>query len=127
MGARTAGLVEARVTHCRARLGPSPCGFERLAESCRPHYAVEVMTQDTVLAAALELPTRERAELAARLLESLDESTDELTEAEWEAAWTSEAQHRLAQLDSGEVEAVPLKDALAQIRAELKRRRDRAS
>jgi len=53
--------------------------------------------------AALELPPDERAELARRLLLSLDElSEDELVEV-----WLVEADRRARELDRGEVAAVP--------------------
>jgi putative addiction module component (TIGR02574 family) len=51
------------------------------------------------LVAALELPHEKRAELAARLLESLDEVEDQ---HEVDAAWALEIERRCAALDSGE-------------------------
>jgi putative addiction module component (TIGR02574 family) len=50
------------------------------------------------LAAALELPDRERAEIAARLLESLDEAEQD----DIDDAWAREIERRCAALDSGE-------------------------
>jgi putative addiction module component (TIGR02574 family) len=50
------------------------------------------------LAAALELPERDRAEIAARLLESLDEAEQEGVDE----AWAREIERRCAALDSGE-------------------------
>jgi putative addiction module component (TIGR02574 family) len=50
------------------------------------------------LDAALELPERQRAEIAVRLLESLDESQDEGVDE----AWAREIELRCAALDSGE-------------------------
>jgi putative addiction module component (TIGR02574 family) len=50
-----------------------------------------------LLTAALELSPHERAELAARLLESLDEDDREVDEA-----WADEIERRCAALDSGE-------------------------
>lgn len=49
------------------------------------------------LAAALELPEEKRAEIAARLLESLDEADDDV-----DAVWALEIERRCAALDSGE-------------------------
>lgn len=51
------------------------------------------------LAAALGLSEHERAEIAARLLESLDESE----QGDIEEAWASEIERRCAVLDSDEV------------------------
>jgi len=56
---------------------------------------------------ALQLPDGERAELAARLIESLDPDVDE----DMDAAWGREIQRRLAELDSGQVAAVPWPEA----------------
>jgi putative addiction module component (TIGR02574 family) len=49
------------------------------------------------LAAALRLSVHERAEIAARLIESLDEVEDDVDEA-----WAREIDRRCAALDSGE-------------------------
>lgn len=61
------------------------------------------MTNNTqrLLAEALDLPQMEGAELASRLLESLEGVTD--TEAD--ATWTAELERRCAALDSGEAQA----------------------
>jgi hypothetical protein len=56
-----------------------------------------------LLAQALELPDADRADLAARLIASLDPTTDSGA-AE---AWTKEVGRRIAELDSGQVENVP--------------------
>lgn len=50
------------------------------------------------LAAALELPEHDRAEIAARLLESLDETDQK----DVDEAWAREIERRCAALDSGE-------------------------
>ena len=51
-----------------------------------------------VLTVALELPEHERAEIAARLLESLDDADREGVDE----AWAREIERRCAALDSGE-------------------------
>lgn len=51
-----------------------------------------------VLTIALELPERDRAEIAARLLESLDDSDREGVDE----AWAREIERRCAALDSGD-------------------------
>ena len=62
---------------------------------------VHVSTK-TLHEAALELPPDERAELAQKLLLSLDDpSEDELSEA-----WLSEAKRRARELDRGEVQPI---------------------
>jgi putative addiction module component (TIGR02574 family) len=60
---------------------------------------------------ASQLTERERGELAALLLESLESEPDE----DVEAAWAEEIERRVRQIDSGEVETIPWE----QVRAEL--------
>lgn len=55
-----------------------------------------------ILEEALRLSDDERAELAARLLDSLGESPDEV-----ERAWLAEAQRRFAEIERGEVQTLP--------------------
>ncbi|HYM62533.1 MAG TPA: addiction module protein [Thermoanaerobaculia bacterium] len=58
------------------------------------------MTRETerLLGEVLSLPERERAEVAARLIESLDGEPD----ADVDTAWAAEIERRCAALDSGE-------------------------
>ena len=52
---------------------------------------------------ALKMPARERAEIAQRLLESLDRQTD----LNVESAWQSEVERRISELDNGQVTCIP--------------------
>jgi putative addiction module component (TIGR02574 family) len=52
-----------------------------------------------LLAEVLELPPRERAEVAARILDSLDEGSD----SDVDEAWARELERRAEAVDSGEV------------------------
>lgn len=52
-----------------------------------------------LLQVALQLQDKERAEIAAILMQSLDEDTDPVAEEEWEV----EIQKRLDEIDSGKV------------------------
>jgi putative addiction module component (TIGR02574 family) len=52
---------------------------------------------------ALKMPARERAEIAQRLLESLDRQMD----VNVESAWQSEVEKRIAELDTGQVTCIP--------------------
>lgn len=52
---------------------------------------------------ALTLPERERAELAASLIDSLDPTVD----ADSEQAWQKEIVRRLEEVESGKVKMVP--------------------
>jgi putative addiction module component (TIGR02574 family) len=65
-------------------------------------------------AEALKLTPGERAALAQRLLASLDE------DAEIEAVWAAEVEHRIADVESGFVQVIPIAEALARVRAALK-------
>jgi len=60
-----------------------------------------------VLEEALSLPPLERAELADRLLTSLDSSPDH----KLDALWAEEAEDRLDAFERGEIKAVSAKEA----------------
>ena len=51
----------------------------------------------------LKMPAKERAEIAQRLLESLDRQID----IDVESAWQSEVARRISELDSGKVTCIP--------------------
>ena len=53
----------------------------------------------TLLSEVLDLPEQDRAEVAARILESLDDTQD----ADVDEAWARELERRAAAVDSGEV------------------------
>jgi putative addiction module component (TIGR02574 family) len=71
------------------------------------------MTQDAaqLLEKALRLAEKERAELAARLLESLDDVADE----DASEAWDEEIRRRIQEIDSGQVKPIPWSEARKQI------------
>lgn len=69
---------------------------------------------ERVEAEALKLTLGERAALAQRLLASLDE------DAEIEEAWAAEVERRIADVESGAVQVIPMDEALAQVRSTLK-------
>ncbi len=73
------------------------------------------MTIEQVEAEVLKLPRPVRARLAETLISSLDE------DSEIEQAWVNEAERRYQRYRAGEEEAIPAAQALAEIRAELKR------
>ena len=54
---------------------------------------------------AFRLSTQERADLAARLIESLE--TEDEHDADTQAAWDAEIQRRLNELDTGQVKPIP--------------------
>jgi putative addiction module component (TIGR02574 family) len=64
-------------------------------------------------AEALKLKSSERAAFAQLLLASLDE------DAEIEEAWATEVDRRIAGVESGAVQVIPIAQALAQVRAAL--------
>jgi putative addiction module component (TIGR02574 family) len=69
---------------------------------------------DKLEAEALKLAPGERAALAHRLLASLEE------DAEIEEAWAVEIERRIAEVESGAVQVIPIEEALARVRASLK-------
>jgi putative addiction module component (TIGR02574 family) len=72
------------------------------------------MTQDAakLLKGALQLPDRDRAELAASLIESLDEQMDE----DVETAWQVEIERRVKELDDGTVQPIPWPEVRKRLR-----------
>ena len=74
---------------------------------------------ERLLAEAVELPTRDRAELATRLISSLDEDADE-PEDEVQRAWDAEIRRRVTEMDAGTAEMIPVEEVLAELRAELR-------
>lgn len=66
-------------------------------------------------AEALELPLRERAQLAERLIASLDEDATE-DAADVERAWEEEIRRRMAEVESGTAELIPAEQVFAELR-----------
>lgn len=74
------------------------------------------MNTETIEDTVLHLPPQQRAELAHKLLLSLEEqSEDEIAEA-----WRAEALRRSAEIDSGLVDTVSSEEVSAAARALLK-------
>ncbi|MEX1027816.1 MAG: addiction module protein [Candidatus Paceibacterota bacterium] len=61
------------------------------------------MSAEKVLADALQLSDRDRANIAVSLIDSLDPAID----SDWEVAWDQEIARRTKELDEGSVETVP--------------------
>lgn len=76
------------------------------------------MTREALLQEALRLPRRERADVAAELLASLD---DELTDdpQELEKAWAAEIERRARRVLAGESAGSPWEDVEQRIRTRL--------
>jgi hypothetical protein len=73
------------------------------------------VSQADLIKSALKLGARERASMAARLLESLDElSADEL-----QNLWLDEAQRRDAAVQAGELPSLPAQQVIARVKAVL--------
>ncbi len=64
---------------------------------------------------ALDLDEKERAALAARLIESLDTEVEEGVEA----AWLTEVERRMEDLDSGKVQTIPWEELRARLFRDL--------
>ena len=69
---------------------------------------------DEIVSEAMELPPQERADLADRLWISVD------TPEAVAAAWDAEIARRIAQLDAGEIEALPFEQVIAELREKLR-------
>jgi putative addiction module component (TIGR02574 family) len=65
---------------------------------------------------ALQLPIRDRAKLAHRLLESLDD----ISAADAEQLWLEEAQRRAEEIDKGQVKLVSAEELERRVQARLK-------
>lgn len=72
-------------------------------------------TKEQIIAEALQLDEKERAEMAHQLLVSLEPVAED--PAEIEQAWIEEALRRDAEMESGEVEGIPVDEVLRRIRA----------
>jgi putative addiction module component (TIGR02574 family) len=68
---------------------------------------------------ALALPVKERADIAAQLLASLEAADDP---AEVEAAWAEEIERRARRVIAGESSGIPWEDVRQRAEAELRRR-----
>jgi putative addiction module component (TIGR02574 family) len=77
-------------------------------------------TKDDLLTDVLQLPPEERAEVAHKLLLSLDESPDD---GNAEAEWAPELERRAEDIRQGRVQTVPWEEVEARITARLKPRR----
>ena len=63
----------------------------------------------------LSLPSEDRVFLVDKLLESLNSPNSE----EFDRLWADEVEHRIDELDSGEVKAIPGEQVFAEIRNRL--------
>ncbi len=75
------------------------------------------MTIDQIAAAALSLPSEERALLADRLVESLDAAEANRLDR----LWAAEAKRRRDEVRQGSVQTIPGDEALARVRRSLGR------
>jgi len=73
------------------------------------------LTTERIFADVLSLPEDQRAELAARLLESLDREVD----PDAEEAWATEIERRCAAVDAGETILSEWHDVRRRIEKEL--------
>ena len=71
-------------------------------------------------AEALDLSAQERAQLAHRLILSLDEDVVE-DPAEVERAWDDEIRSRLAEVEAGTAELIPAEQVFSELRARTRR------
>jgi len=67
------------------------------------------MEASELLKKALELPEKERADLAASLIDSLDPTIDH----DVEAAWQEEIARRIGDIETGKVKPIPWEEVRA--------------
>jgi putative addiction module component (TIGR02574 family) len=77
------------------------------------------MSRNAVLAQALQLPPEERADVAKRLIASLDDPAD----GDVEAAWLAEVERRLQDVDRGTAKFEPWEVVRARIATRLRTNR----
>jgi hypothetical protein len=75
------------------------------------------MTIEQIAEEALALPSEQRALLADRIVESLDSSGENRIDL----LWIDEAKRRRDEILRGEVQTIPVAEALAQVRRSLGR------
>ncbi len=75
------------------------------------------LTIDQITSEAMQLPVSSRAELAEKLVESLDFTEDDTVRT----AWAAEAIRRRDDVRSGRVQTIPGEQVLAEIRQMLGR------
>jgi putative addiction module component (TIGR02574 family) len=80
------------------------------------------LNADAVLNAALALPLKERAEIAHKLLQSLDDEQepDAAEQAAIDKAWLEEIGRRVEDFEQGRAKAIPYEEVLRSIRERLK-------
>lgn len=82
-------------------------------------------TKDDIFNGALNLPPEERAELAQRLLDSLDDggALSETDQRAVDEAWDLELERRVMELREGRVKGIPLAEIRREFAERQKRRR----
>jgi len=106
---------QAKAAALRHRRNPDISPFSAVECNCplkRPLNYMETEFEK-LEADALKLTPGERAVLAQRLLASLEE------DAEIEEAWAVEVERRIAEVEIGAVQLIPIGEALARVRAAL--------
>jgi putative addiction module component (TIGR02574 family) len=78
---------------------------------------------DRLAEQVMQLSFAERADLAGRILRSLEPPGEELTSEEWGAAWKPELERRIQAYERGESEALERNEAMATIREAFRQRR----
>ena len=106
----------------RASRAPLPAAQRSAVRLAASRGTIEEMvTPAKVVAEVLDLPREQRAELASRLLRSLDDDEPGPDEdpAEVAAAWVVEIERRIADRDAGRSTSRPMDEAMSDIKAKL--------
>ncbi len=99
------------------RLFGAPLG----CSGCCWYDPVMASTAESVLQEALKLPGKDRADIAARLIASLDAESTE-SPADVEEAWAAEIERRCEALDAGTTTTRSWEEVLRRIEADLLRK-----
>jgi putative addiction module component (TIGR02574 family) len=78
------------------------------------------MSSDELREHLMQLPPRDRVELAYEMLESVEDEELDEDPAEVEAAWAEEIKRRVDDLDAGRVELISSEEVFAEARALVK-------
>jgi hypothetical protein len=106
---RQIGVGEVEPAERRGEIDPvAATGNPKRANTApRARYAQPMAAVDKLLEQALQLPEKERGELAGRLLKSLESIEDEeLSPDAWEAAWSEVLDRRMREVRDGSVRLV---------------------
>ena len=91
------------------------------------HFAFMKLNPNEISDELLTLPINDRAQIARRLILSLDDSTEADENLALSEVWAQEIDRRVAELESGKVKTIPLEQTMSRLREKLQNARRTAS